>query len=310
MDSPTTSAWEVVLQANALLGEGPLWDERSQRLLWVDILQNRIGVLNPHDRSNRVLPLNSAVGAVVPTEDGNLLAAVREGFVRVCVETAAISTPRIPRGHDPATVRFNDGKCDPEGRFWAGTMSHDGSGNSGVLYSLETDGSIQARHAPVGISNGIAWSLDGTRMYYIDTPQRCLTEFVYDRASGSLSQPRRAIEFAPELGWPDGMTIDAEGHVWIAFWDGGAVSRWDTSSGHKLQEYRLPVTRVTACAFGGASLDTLYVTSARLGLTDRELAEQPLAGSIFAIPTPFHGTPAFRYRGESRFFRARSADPA
>ena len=206
-----------------------------------------------------------------------------------------VAAPFTPPSHDPAKARFNDGKCDPQGRFWAGTMALDGSGSAGALYSLEPGGEVRKRLSSVGISNGLAWSLDSTRLYYIDTPQRCLTEFRYDAVSGAIAEPRRSIEFPADAGWPDGMTIAAEGKLWIAFWDGSAVSRWDPCKGRKLQEFLLPVTRPTSCALGGPKLDILYITSARLGLTETELTRQPLAGSIFSLPVDTAGISAFRY---------------
>ena len=288
---------DVVLRCEATLGEGALWDDRRQRLLWVDILSKHVGMFDPSTGLNQFLAVDSPVGTVVPSKQEDLVVALQAGFSRIDITTGQQSVCTVPHGHDATRLRFNDGKCDPAGRLWAGTMALDGAGNEGVLYSLEPDGQVRARFSPVGISNGIAWSTDGTKMYYIDTPTRSVAEFGYAIDTGNLTNRKVAIEFPPALGWPDGMTIDAEGMLWVAFWDGGAVSRWDPRTGKKLTEYSFPVTRVTACALGGHNLDTLYVTSARIGLPDEQLKAQPLAGSIFAVRTNVVGLPAFRYAG-------------
>jgi len=288
---------DVVLRCEATLGEGALWDDRRERLLWVDILSKQVGVFDPGTGKNESFAVDSPVGTVVPSNQGDLMVALQAGFARLDITTGVRSHCIVPPGHDATRLRFNDGKCDPSGRFWAGTMALDGRGNEGALYSLDADGQMRKRFSPVGISNGIAWSKDGTKMYYIDTPTRSVAEFQYDPGTGDLTDRKVAIEFPPSLGWPDGMTIDAEGMLWIAFWDGSAVSRWDPNTGKKLSQYSFPATRVTACALGGSDLDTLYVTSARIGLTDAQLEAQPLAGSIFAVRTNTTGISAFRYAG-------------
>ncbi len=286
---------ETVLDARATLGEGALWDADSQRLLWVDILGKRVGLFDPQTRVNSMLQLDTFVGTVVPTTGGALMVAVREGFARLNRTTGLLSTVERPQGHDPSVVRFNDGKCDPFGRFWAGTMALDEGPGRGALYCLNPDGRIRRMLERVSISNGIAWSLDRRRMYYIDTPTRSVVVFDYDFETGAISNQRLAFEIPEKLGYPDGMTIDAEGMLWIALWDGWAVSRWHPGSGQLLATISLPVSRVTSCSFGGPGLTTLYITSARVGLSSAELEQQPLAGGLFASPTETSGLRAFTY---------------
>jgi sugar lactone lactonase YvrE len=288
---------ESVLDARATLGEGALWDAASQRLLWVDILGKRVGLFDPQAQENIMLQLDTFVGTVVPTAGGGLMVAVREGFARLDRATGMLSRLDRPPGHDPSVVRFNDGKCDPFGRFWAGTMAVDEGPGRGALYCLNPDGRIRRMLEPVSISNGIAWSLDRRRMYYIDTLARSVVVFDYDFDTGEISNQRLAFEVPEKLGYPDGMTIDADGMLWIALWDGWAVSRWHPGSGRLLATVSLPVSRVTSCAFGGPDLTTLYITSARVGLSSAELERQPLAGGLFSLRTETTGLRAFTYGG-------------
>ena len=288
---------DLVHDAQAMLGEGALWDGASRRLLWVDILGMRVGLFDPATGENRRIQLDSFVGTVVPAEKGDLMVAVREGFARVDRGTGALSGLKRPEGHNPQVVRFNDGKCDPAGRFWAGSMAIDESGRQGALYCLDTAGTLSRKVQPVAISNGITWSLDRRTLYYIDTPTLEVAAFDYDDDTGSIGNRRTAFSVPQSLGWPDGMTIDADGMLWIALWDGWAVTRWDPRAGRLLETIPLPMSRVTSCAFGGPGLDTLFVTSARVGLSPEALQKQPHAGSIFAVDVGARGVPAFAYRG-------------
>jgi sugar lactone lactonase YvrE len=288
---------DMVLDARATLGEGALWDDVSQRLLWVDILEKRVGLLDPSTLDNRMLQLETFVGTVVPAGPGSLMVAVREGFGRLDRESGVLSQVRRPEGHDPAKMRFNDGKCDPAGRFWAGTMALDESGREGALFCLGTDGRIRRMVDQVAISNGIAWSLDQRVMYYIDTLTAAVAAFDYDADTGDIRNRRVAFEVPGKMGWPDGMTIDSEGMLWVALWDGWAVSKWDPRTGRLLEVISLPVARVTSCAFGGPSMDTLFITSARVGISPELMERQPLAGGLFAVHTGSTGRTAFAYRG-------------
>jgi sugar lactone lactonase YvrE len=288
---------DLILDSRATLGEGALWDDGSQRLLWVDILEKRVGLLDPSTLGNHFLQLDSFVGTVVPAAGDSLMVAVREGFARLDRTSGALSAPLRPEGHDASRMRFNDGKCDPCGRFWAGTMALDESGQDGTLYRLDTSGAVKRMVEKVAISNGIVWSLDRRIMYYIDTPTAAVAAFDYDDETGDIRNRRVAFPIPAEMGWPDGMAIDSDGMLWIALWDGWAVSQWDPRTGRLLQTIRLPVARVTSCAFGGSSRDTLFITSARVGLSQEQLEGQPLAGGVFAVAAGSTGRPAFTYLG-------------
>jgi len=184
---------------------------------------------------------------------------------------------------DIASNRFNDGKCDPQGRFWAGTMAISLDNNCGSLYRMNFNGSVEKVLNPVSISNGLVWSLDHKWMYYIDTPTRTVEAFHYEPITGHIKHSHTAVTFLEGEGLPDGMTQDADGNLWICHWNGGRVSRWNPLTGKKLFEVMMPAARVTSCAFGGENLDELYVTTARKELSERDLREQPNAGGLFRV---------------------------
>ena len=195
---------------------------------------------------------------------------------------------------------MNDGACDPQGRFWAGTMAYDESPGAGALYRLELDGSCTTMLTGLSISNGIGWSPDASTMYLNDSGTGCVDAFRFDGSSGTISDRRTLVHIDRPGVAPDGLTVDREGGIWIALWNGGAVSRY-APDGSLLATVRLPVERPTSCAFGGPGLDTLFVTSARTDLDDDALARQPHAGRLFAIDgLGVRGLPGLPYRGRTR----------
>ncbi len=287
---------ELLVDERALVGEGPLWDEEEQVLYWVDILNSRLFIYDPASGENRTLDVGQHVGTVVTRASGGLMLAVREGFASFDLETQELTLIANPEAHVTGN-RFNDGKCDPAGRFWAGTMAYENPKDSGSLYRLDTDLSVHKMFGGVAISNGIVWSLDHTTMYYVDTLRKNVRAWDYDNETGDIANERAIIDVPEEAGMPDGMAIDSEGMLWVAHYGGARVSRWNPGSGELLEEIPLPVTQVTACAFGGPDLKTLFITSAAQELDAEELARQPLAGGLFAIETPYRGVPSFRFGG-------------
>ncbi|MFW6171804.1 MAG: SMP-30/gluconolactonase/LRE family protein [Planctomycetota bacterium] len=288
---------DVVVDARAELGEGPVWDSRSECLFWVDIEAGKLHAHEPRGEPDRVWDVGCKVGAAVPREvPGEMILATAHGF-----ELFDLNTSRKTRVADPESDlpdnRFNDGKCDSEGRFWAGTMSMVRQPGAASLYVLSTDRVVQKVFDGVTTSNGLDWSPDQRSMYYIDTPTMKVRKFDFDSLSGTIADERVVVEFPDGVGRPDGMTVDAEGMLWIAHWDGGRVSRWNPDTGKLLDMVRLPVNRVTSCAFGGSDLKTLFVTTARHGLDEAALAQQPHAGSLFAVRPGVGGRIANRYAG-------------
>jgi sugar lactone lactonase YvrE len=281
---------EVVLEAGARLGEGPVWDARIQRLVWVDILARRIYLTDSAAGTSDLLETPLHVGAVAPRAAGGYVAALQDGFW-VVGDGEPRPIARVPEA-SPG-LRFNDGKCDPAGRFWAGTMAYDESPAAGALYHLGPDGRVSRALDRLTISNGMAWSADGETMYFIDSATHRIDAFSFDPPTGEIGHRRPVVDIPPEHGWPDGMTIDADGGLWVALWRGSAVHRY--VDGRLDREVRLPVSLTTSCAFGGDDLDELFVTSATEGLTAEERAAQPLAGAVFRVRPGVRGMPAVPY---------------
>lgn len=283
---------EVVVQAAAELGEGPVWDARSGRLAWVDILGSRVHLTDPATGATESIEVPLHVGAIAPRDAGGFVAALQDGFWIVGDgRTRRVAT--IPEARPG--IRFNDGKCDPGGRFWAGTMEYAENRGVACLYRLDASGSVVKVLDDVSISNGLAWSHDGRTMFYIDTPNARVDAFAFSPETGAITDRRTAIRIARGAGWPDGMTIDAEGGLWIALWDGAAVHRY--VDGRLDRVIPLPVSRPTSCAFGGPDLDDLFVTSAWDRLTPEQRARQPHAGALFRVRPGVRGVMPDTYQG-------------
>ena len=287
---------ELILDAKATLGEGAIWHTRAERLYWIDVDPGRLHIFNPADGSDRVFDLGQRIGTVVPRARGGMMLALHQGFAAFDPGTGQVG-PWIAPKDDLSGNRFNDGKCDPAGRFWAGTLSLNREPGAASLYCLEPDGAVRVMLRGLTNSNGIAWSLDRSTMYHIDTPTRRVTAFDYGMATGRITSPRTVIVVPSDSGKPDGMTIDAEGMLWIALWDGGRVGRWNPHTGALLETITVPARCVTSCAFGGPSLRDLYITTARIGLAESDLAHQPYAGGLFRARPGVTGVPAFEFAG-------------
>ncbi|MBN2387066.1 MAG: SMP-30/gluconolactonase/LRE family protein [Anaerolineales bacterium] len=283
---------ELLLDVHAELGEGPCWDARRGVLHWVDIHAGQVHTYDPRNGADRVLAAGEAVGCVVPAWNGDLLLALRSGFARLDLQSGALTRLVVPPNHPPAN-RFNDGKCDPAGRFLAGTLDDAGQAASGCLYSLDPDGGLQTLVTGVRISNGLTWSPDYRTFYYIDTPTRQVMAYDYDLATGTLANRRPVVTVPPELGWPDGMTSDQEGMLWIAMWGGAALTRWNPRTGQLLDTIPFPAWNVTSCVFGGPDLGDLYVTSACME-TDADCLERyPHSGGLFRLRAGVTGMPTY-----------------
>jgi sugar lactone lactonase YvrE len=286
----TTSDVELVLDARADLGEGPRWDAARQRLLWVDIMRARVHAFSPATHACRNVAVARPVGAVACAADGGLVLAVKGGFARLDWDAQRFEMI-APVEADRADTRMNDGACDAAGRFWAGTMSFDLATPLGSLYRLDPDGSVHTMLTGVTVSNGIDWSLDGRRMYYVDSPTRRVDAFDFDVAAGTIANRRAFVTVPKGAGFPDGLTVDAQGFVWLALWGGSALHRYDPD-GTLERVVALPVPHPTSCAFGGAALDELYVTSASCELTPEQKRAQPQAGGVFRLRPGVVGRPA------------------
>ncbi|XP_033109590.1 regucalcin-like [Anneissia japonica] len=280
-------AVEVVVRNCGKLLEGPHWDSASDTLLFVDISGRAVHRYDPNTGKNKTVQLGENVGAVVPTKDGRLLIAGRHTFSYLDWESGKLE-PIAAVEPDKPNNRFNDGKCDPMGRFWAGTMGPEERPaevllHQGTLYCLHTDLTVKPHFDQISISNGMAWSLDHKTLYYIDTLLEYVDALDYDKETGEIKNRRHIIHAPVEEGLLDGMCIDAEGMLWIAMFQKSRVNRYNPNTGEKLQTIMFPATNITSCCFGGPNYDVLYVTASAEGLTDGELKEQPLAGSVFKV---------------------------
>lgn len=284
---------DLVLDARATLGEGPVWDERNGTLLWVDILPGLIHRFRPDTQQDEVLAAGQPVGAVAPRQRGGLVLAVKEGFA--LLDEAGFRVV-APVEADLPTNRMNDGKCDPAGRFFAGTMDIEARPKRGALYRLNPDHSVTTVIRGVSISNGLAWSPDVHTMYYIDSPTQGVDAFDYDLDSGRISNRRRVVSIPLSRGMPDGMAIDAEGCLWVALWEGAAVHRY-APTGDLDRVVELPVSNVTSCTFGGVGLEDLYITTASSGSSDEQIRSEQWAGGLFACSPGVSGMPAHDFTG-------------
>jgi sugar lactone lactonase YvrE len=286
---------DVVVEYSCLLGEGPVWDAKRKTICWIDILKGEIHEYSPEQKTHRIIQVHQMIGSIAVCSNGNFLAALQNGFGFIDRTSGEVRMIADPEAHLPKN-RFNEGKCDPEGRFFAGTMSLSEDPQAGNLYVLENNFSVAKKIEGVTISNGMAWSSDHKTFYYTDTPTFEIAAYDYDKSTGNINNKRIIIKIPKEDGCPDGMTIDNEGMLWIAHWDGWQITRWNPDTGEKLYHIPLPVSRVTSCAFGGNNLNNLYITSASTGLTADELQKQPLAGSLFVVRNSgFKGMSAFEF---------------
>jgi sugar lactone lactonase YvrE len=272
---------EVVLDARAELGEGPRWDARGQRLFWVDIMARRVHAFRPDKHACWSVDVGKPVGALAGAADGSLVLAVAGGFARLDFESGHTTALAAVEADRPQN-RMNDGACDPAGRFWAGTMALDEAAGKGGLYRLDADLTVHTMLTGVTISNGIDWTEDGRRMYYVDSPTRRIDVFDFDGKGGAIANRRLFAAIPAGAGIPDGLTVDADGFVWLALWGGAALHRY-APDGRLERTVPLPVSHPTSCAFGGAALDELYVTSARRPLSAEERKKEPAAGGLLRL---------------------------
>ena len=279
---------ELLLNAKATLGEGPAWDSKTQTLYWLDILEKRIYA------DTRILAqLDDLVCCIVPRKNGNLLLGTRLGFADLNPDTVQLTVLAALDSELP-TNRLNDGKCDPAGRLLAGTMDMNEKDPNGALYSFDGKNSTRLLDK-VTISNGLAWSVDYKTFYYIDTPTREVKAFDYDLATGQIANPRVAIHIPESLGWPDGMTSDTDGNLWIALWGGAQVTKWNPKTGKLLEQIPVPALQTSSCVFGGKDMNELYITSARKSMSETDLKKYPLSGGLFKVITNVVGMKTFEF---------------
>lgn len=304
-----------ILTARARLGEGPIWDERSQLLYWVDIYNHRVHQFNPETGRNRFIDVGETVGAIAlvePDQDADqtdaeqLIMALRHGLAYLDLGTGQV-TPITTIEPDKPLNRFNDGKCDIQGRFWFGSMSRKGQEGSLYRYGNITprttntddhvaeDNYLTQVESGLEISNGLGWSPDNRTFYLTDSPLQTIFAYDFDQETGTIGDRRVLIDLTHESFFPDGLTIDTEGCLWVAMWDGWCVMRFDPT-GQEMSKIQLPVQRPTSCTFGGKTLNQLYITTASVGLSEAEIETSFWSGDLFCVETDTTGVPSHRFK--------------
>jgi sugar lactone lactonase YvrE len=289
--------WEAELfyTAELILGEGALWHEDLGVWLYVDIEGKKLCSIDPSGKTHRERLLDKRVTTVVPAANGRLVVALESSLEALDFESG-IREKLVDIEAEEERNRCNDGKCDAAGRFWIGTMNMDGEPCRGALYCYGK--TLEKKISGVGISNGICWSADHRRMYYIDSLACHIRVYDFDLATGDLSNEQILVEIQGSGFLPDGMTIDDEGNLWVAIWGAGAVHHYDAHTGAMLGKITVDAPYVTSCAFGGEDLRHLLITTASMGMTPAERERYPRSGSLFIANTGFRGLPANRFRSQ------------
>lgn len=284
-----------VLDARASLGECPVWSVEERVLYWADINAPSLNRYDPASGENRILPMPESIGCFALRERGGFVVALRNGlwFAR---SDGTLERKIADAPYDPAHHRFNDGRCDPRGRFYAGSMNEKRDASTAGLWRLDPDLALRPVLDNLTISNGLAFSPDGGTMYHADTPTYTIRAFDYDADAGTPSNPRVFARFTEEGDRPDGAAVDSEGHYWTALYRAGKVLRL-SPAGAVLESFAVPAMCPTMCAFGGDDLRTLYVTSARQHRPDDELERLPHSGGIFAMRVAVPGRREPRFAG-------------
>ncbi|WP_262270825.1 SMP-30/gluconolactonase/LRE family protein [Microvirga yunnanensis] len=277
------------IPASLFLGEGPHWSVQDQQLYFVDILAPSVCMGDPVKGSYRSWPMPELTSFLIPRKAGGFIAGMQNEVRAIdpaSNESMVLARPETGRPGN----RFNDGKCDRRGRLWAGTLAIDTTPGQGSLWRLDPDGRVHEMDRGFHVSNGLGWSPDDRLFYFTDTAKQTIYVYDFDSKTGSIENRRIFVTVPESEGKPDGLTIDAEGFVWSAHWDGWCVTRYDPK-GRVERVINLPVPRPTSCVFGGAEMQTLFVTSARIRLSAGQIADAPLSGSVFAIETGIKGLP-------------------
>ena len=283
-----------IIEANNSLGEGPVWSVEEQALYWVDIDNDLFQRwdLNTKEITNWKLP--ATIGSFAFRKSGGFVLALRSGLAFFSPETGYTQLISNPISN-PSRIRFNDGKCDRYGRFWVGTMDEEFNDPLGSLYCLDINSECRIMKEGIGISNGLGWSPDNSQFYYTDSSRRSIWAYDYNINTGGITNERIFVETANN-DIPDGLTIDSDGYVWSAKWDGWKIVRY-SPQGNIDKRFSLPVQRPTSCTFGGSKLELLFVTTAKIDLSVSSLEEQPNAGNIFIIKTDCKGLPEPKFAG-------------
>lgn len=277
------------------LGEAAIWHPGRNSFFWVDLEAGWLYSCSENQQDLQRWQLDAPIGTVVPDESTGLVLALPGSLFRFDPDTG-LKEKIVSLDQEPETNRSNDGKCDPSGRLWLGTLALDESEGAGRLYCIPAHGEPEIRIPRATIPNGIVWTRDKTTMYWIDTPTRQILAFGYEDRTGCLGDARVAVQIPPDLGMPDGMTIDSEDMLWVAHWGGSGVYRWDPRSSALLDKIEVPAPNVTSCAFGGTDYRDMIITTARKGLSADALERFPESGSVYYCVPGVKGVPPNQFK--------------
>jgi len=289
---------EIVWRGPAMLGEGPLWHPQEQKLYWLDCIKPELHQFDPNTKEKKGWLLPAKIGSIAPREAGGLVAAIGTGvaFINITNDGQVKVEPQVEVITKESRLRLNDGKCDRQGRFWFGTVAPDFSNPTGMLYRLDADKKVTEMVQGIKVSNGLGWSPDNKHMYYTDSLQHKIFRYDFDTTTGGISNQIVFANIPESEGVPDGLTVDAEGCVWSAQWNGWRVTRY-RPDGSIDKVIKMPAQRPTSCMFGGKDLDILYVTSASQDVGEDHPLPGDLDGVLFAIRVGTKGFPEPAYRG-------------
>ncbi len=285
---------ELVVNMGGALGEGICWDETERLLYWIDISENKIFVYNMENSTIKIVDVRQNIGFVALREQGGLVAGLEDGLYSVDVDSGETKC-LVKVESDKKSNRFNDGECDCMGRIWAGTMAiEDVTNGSGSFYCIDTDFSVEKKIETTRVSNGVAFSPDNKTMYHIDSPTGEVCAYDFDKKAGQISGKRCAVNVPQEMGFPDGMTVDSDGNLWVGMWAGSAVVKYDGATGQMLEKIDIPALHVTTMVFGGADMDEMFVITAK---KKTDLNEFPNAGGMFRVKMDVKGLRTYKFGG-------------
>ncbi len=286
---------EIFSEVSCELGESALWDARASRLYWVDITGQKIYAREWPSGETRMLSVPEPVGSVALRVGGGLVAALRHSLAYCDIDSGVMEIVYTLET-ELTDNRLNDGAVDPQGRFWFGSMDTGEKLPTGTFYCLHPDRTVSASFGGIICSNGPAWSPDGRTVYHVDSTRRVVRAYDFEPSTGTVGEGRVFLSDEGEVWYPDGVTVDAEGFVWNCKWDGGRIVRY-APDGSVDRVVMVPVPRPTRCAFAGADLDTLAVTSTSIGLTQAQLADAPLSGKVLLLDPGCRGLPTPMFAG-------------
>lgn len=283
-----TNNVNLLLDCKNNLGEGPVWDYTKQELTWVDFDKGKIFKYNPSSGQHSFISVKGRVMVSVPTDKGNMIMAI-DKKIKIVNPVCNSILKEIYTDSDYQNNRLNDGKCDALGRLWIGTMNNNGKLPEGNLYKINPDLSSEIMDNNFTIPNGIAWNKDNSKMYMVDSALRVIYQYDFNLQNGKISNKKILIETDPALGLPDGMSIDTDGNLWIAFWKGKCIGCVDSHTGKLLKKIKTPCAVPTSCCFGGENLSTLFITSSRKYDTKNNIKKNPSSGGLFFLDTNVNG---------------------